>query len=116
MSLDGQYTFNVTKCELRGNILVERGNYFPLSLAEAVTKFSLTGDVNSKKILLRARAGSYIGTRNKDGKSTNFVIYNRTDDGDIRWLLEKIPELESSIIEVYLVNDIDRPKNTRDLA
>lgn len=110
-----QYTFYVTKCELRGGVLVERGNYFPLTIREVVAKFAPSKQSNAKANILKAKSGSYLGICNKNGQVRNFVIYNPSDNGDIRWLLEKVPELESSIIEVYLVNDIDRPKSTQDI-
>lgn len=111
----GDYTLFLTKCELKGNTLVERGEYFPLSINEAIQRLAPSGMPGAKFNVLKVKTGAYIGIWNRNGQIKNFIIHNPTDDGNITWLLDKLPELGASLIEVYLVNDISKPKKARDL-
>jgi hypothetical protein len=94
---------------------VPRGEQVVLSLPEAVAKFCAANEPGSRANLFKARVGNFIGIRNKGTRLENFLIVNPTTDGDIRWLLRKMPELDTSIIEVYVVDEIYRPKNATDL-
>ena len=109
------YTFYLVPCQLRGQVLVKSGKRFPISLREAITKFAKSSDPRTNANILRARRGHYLGIRKKGDRLENFLIVNPTQDGSISWLLKKVPDLEHNIIEVYLVDEVQRPYSAVDL-
>lgn len=112
---DSGYMLYVRKCKLHDGVLTPRGARSALTLKEAFAKFCSSAEQQAKANLLRARRGHYLGIRKKGNRLENFLIVNPTADGDVRWLLRKIPELEASIIEVYVVDEVNRAKNATDL-
>lgn len=112
---DSGYMLFVRKCEQRNGILVPRGEQIALPLKEAMAKFCHSDDPRARMNVFRARRGHYLGIRNKGNKLENFLIVNQTTDGNVRWLFRKIPELEASIVEVYVVDEVNRVKSAADL-
>ena len=72
-------------------------------------------EVTAKSNVARARAGNYIGIRKFDKGDKNFLLVNRTGDGDVAWLFEKNPDLKSTISEIYLVDEVTIVRNAVDL-
>lgn len=62
--------------------------------------------------MLLLRSGDYIGFIKKDNKIINFIIAKANGNKDISSILKVNPELESKILEVYLVEDVTIDKKT----
>lgn len=105
--------FEVIRCEIVMGQLRRRGSPFKLSLKEAANRFS--PGQSSKTVVLSVRRGHYIGLRAKGDSTESFMIANSNDHGDINWLFKKYPELQSSILEIYLVLDRQVPRMSHEL-
>ena len=108
-------TLTVRKCLLRRGLLVPRGEPETLTLLDAIKRLAPSGERGAKLNVLHVRPNSFIGLIKKKNAVANFVISNVTMDGDIRWLLQKNPEIESQILEVYRVDHVYIPRNAIDL-
>lgn len=111
----GSSQIKLTKCSLRRGCLIPDGESFVLSLPEAIKKFVPMGSVIGKRNMINIRRGQYLGLRLVNGQPNNFLITNPTNDGDIRWLLNRNPEVEFSIQEVYLVDEVIKERDITDL-
>ena len=100
------HELTIRRCKLVAGRLVPRGDAEKLDLMDAICILAPRGTRNAKINVMRARRGDFIGLRN--GAGSNFVIRNPTDDGDIRWLLNKSPGFEHSFSGIWLIQDVIR--------
>lgn len=112
---DGGYMLFIRKCDLRNGRFVALGEQIAMPLKDAVAKFCHSADPRARANVFRAKRGSYLGIRSKGNQLVNFLIENPTADGNARWLFRKMPEFEASIVEVYVVDEVNRAKNAADL-
>lgn len=110
---DVVHSITLRKCELIRERLVPRGEPESFSLDEALKLLAPTGTLRARANVARVRVGQFIGVSRSGG--SNFVIVNPTSDGDIRWLLRQRPDLNVSIRDIYLVDDVVIQRNTVDL-
>ena len=113
--LKSDHVLHLIKCELVQGYLRCRNERIELTLKEAAAKFAPSSEPRARQNVLKARRGHYIGLKNTGQVYRNFLIINPTEDGDVRWLLHQNPELETSISEIYLVDEVTVFRNTTDL-
>lgn len=97
------HTLAVVRCEVVRGFLVSRGAPELLSLAEAVRRLAPSKSRKALSNVIKAKTGNFIGV----SVSGNFLLINPTGDGDVRWLLNKRPEFESSLREIYRVDGVE---------
>lgn len=108
-----EWKISVRRCGIRlGRLVPVEEAVQELSLVEACKRFARYQTVDSRANVLRARVGHYIGFLS-NGK--NFLLVNNNHRGDINWMFNKAPELETMIVEVYRVEDLVLPLNFSDL-
>lgn len=107
------HRITIKKCQIKNDKLIPTGEKEVLDIRDAIRKLAPSKSGKGIQNVVNAKSGHYIGL-NSDG--TNFVIVNPTDDGDIRWLIRKKPELLDNISELYLVDDMEIKRNFIDLS
>ena len=82
-----------------------------ITLAEAMKKLAPSGTRRAKMNVLNVRTGWYIGLREQapGDPPSNFLFQNPTGGGDVRWILQEIPDFEDVVLDVYYVKDVDIP-------
>lgn len=103
----------VRKCSFLRKKLLPDGESQTLNIKEAVALLAPNRTHLGRANVLRLKTGQFIGVKSSD--LSNFVIVNPTNDGDIRWLLAKSPDLFSKVRDVYLVESVTIRRNTIDL-
>lgn len=111
----GDHVLHLYKCELIDGKLYRRGKRFSLDIKEAAAKFAPSHEPRARSNVLQARRGDYLGMLSEGKAYRNFRIVPPTDNGDIRWLLKKNPHLETTISEIYLVDEVTIVRNAVDL-
>ncbi len=115
LETDEQRRICLIPCKIRDGKLVGNGTVVSFTLREAAQKFAPSSEPRARANVLRAKRGNYIGMIKAGKIYRNFLIVNPTDDGNIKWLLRKSPELEASISEIYLVDEIVNKRIALDL-
>jgi hypothetical protein len=110
---ENDHTVTVRKCLLARKRLLPDGDPQTLNIKEAVALLAPNKTRLGRANVLRLKTGQYVGVKTND--LSNFVIVNPTNDGDIRWLLKKHPDLASQIRDVYLVESVTIRRNAIDL-
>ena len=110
---ENDHTVTVRKCSLTRKKLLPEGEALTLNLKEAVALLAPNKTRLGRANVVRLKTGQYVGI--KSGDLSNFVIVNPTNDGDIRWLLSKHPDLSSQIRDIYLVESVTIRRNAIDL-
>ena len=100
-------SISIRKCVMRRGRLAPRGAVETISMKVAMDRLAPSGSRTARMNLLRAKTGHFIGLMSTGKDLTNFIIINPTTNGDIRWLLNKNPEVEKAIKEVYRVEHVD---------
>jgi len=103
----------VRKCVLARKKLLPAGEPQTLSMQEAVELLAPNRTRLGRSNVLKLKTGQYVGVKQD---SSNFVVVNPTNDGDVRWLLQKYPDLASQIRDVYLVDYVTIHRTTIDFA
>jgi hypothetical protein len=109
---ENDHIVTVRKCEIRRQRLLPVGDAQDLNIKEAVALLAPSKTHLARTNVLRIKTGQYVGVKSD---SSNFVIVNPTNDGDIRWLLRKHPDLPLFTREVYLVESVTIRRNAIDL-
>jgi hypothetical protein len=110
---ENDHLVTVRRCSLTRKKLLPEGEPQTLNLKEAVALLAPSKTRLGLANVIRLKTGQYVGV--KSGDLSNFVIVNPTNDGDIRWLLKKHPDLASQIRDVYLVESVTIRRNAIDL-
>ncbi len=111
----GDHVIHLYRCHLIDGYLHKRGKRFSIGLREAAAKFAPSRDQVARQNVIAARKGDYLGMLSTGGQQRNFLLKNRTPDGNIRWLLRRNPHLSTQISEIYLVDEVTIMRNTMDL-
>jgi hypothetical protein len=107
------HVVTVRKCSFKRSRLFPEGEQQVLNLKEAVNLLAPSRTRVARANVLKLKTGQFIGIKSSD--LSNFVIVNPTNDGDIRWLLRKRPDLQEHIRNVYLVESVAIRRNAIDL-
>lgn len=107
------HLITIRKCDVVRKRLHAVGESISLNLKEAVNLLAPSKSRLARLNVLKLKSGQYIGVKAKD--LSNFVIVNPTDDGDIRWLLKKQPDIFSIVRDVYFVESVSIRRNAIDL-
>lgn len=110
---ENDHMVTVRKCSFLRKKLLPDGESQTLNIKEAVALLAPNRTHLGRANVLRLKTGQFIGVKSSD--LSNFVIVNPTNDGDIRWLLAKSPDLFSKVRDVYLVESVTIRRNTIDL-
>ena len=110
---ENDHMITVRRCSLMRKRLLPEGEPQALNLKEAVALLAPNKTRLGRANVLKLKTGQYVGV--KSGNLSNFVIMNPTNDGDIRWLLKKHPDLASQIRDIYLVESVIIRRNAIDL-
>ena len=99
------------RCEIKVGRIRTTGTPEVLTLQEAMTRLAPSNTRRAKMNVINARVGWYIGLREQDpGKPpSNFLFQNPTRGGDIRWILQEMPDFEEVVLDVYYVKDVEIP-------
>jgi len=107
------HILTIRKCSLKRSRLFPEGDPRVLNLKEAVGLLGPSGTRTARTNVVKLKTGQFIGVKSSD--LSNFIIVNPTNDGDIRWLLKKHPDLQLHIRDVYLVESVTIRRNAIDL-
>lgn len=110
---ENDHVLVVRKCIFKRSRLLPGGDVQTLNLKEAVDLLAPSKSRVARTNVVKLKAGQFIGV--KANELSNFVIVNPTNDGDIRWLLRKHPDLGAHIRDVYLVESVTIRRNAIDL-
>jgi hypothetical protein len=110
---ENDHLVTVRKCSLQRKRLFPDGESQTLNIKEAVSLLAPSRTRQARANVLKLKTGQFIGVKVVD--SSNFVIVNPTNDGDIRWLLKQYPDLALQIRDVYLVESVTIRRNAIDL-
>lgn len=110
---EGNHLLTVRKCSLKRKRLFPEGESQTLNIKEAVSLLAPSQTRVGRSNVLKLKTGQFVGVKSSD--LSNFVIMNPTGDGDIRWLLQKHPDLALQIRDVYLVESVTFKRNAIDL-
>jgi hypothetical protein len=81
-----------------------------LTLEVAMARLAPSKSRRARMNVINARVGWYIGTRDQGGDlPNNFLFKNPTPGGDVRWILQEIPDFEDVVLELYYVSDVEIP-------
>lgn len=107
------HSLKIRRCDFKRGYLIPREDSEQLTLDQAFRRLAPTRTKEARTNVVRVRTGQYLGLKPRD--KTNFLIINPTSDGDIRWLIQRKPEIKSELKEVYLVEDVVIRRKTVDL-
>ena len=107
----------VRSCKIRNGRLVPGGEPEDLTLKEALGRLAPSNSHRARMNVMNVRPGHYIGVKQspEGGAPVNFIVKNPTRDGDIRWLLQKAPEFEAELEEIFLVEGVEIPREVIDM-
>ena len=99
------------RCEIRVGRARHVGEPETLTLSEAMDRLAPSKTRRARMNVLNARVGWYIGLREQaPGKPpSNFMFKNPTGGGDVRWILQEMPDFEDVVLDVYYVKDVEIP-------
>lgn len=107
-----QWTISLRRCAIRAGRIVPFGETEKLPLQKAIGKLAPSQNAEARMNVLRARPGCFVGLF-KTGK--NFLLVNPTSDGNIAWLLKKVPDFQVLVADVCRVEDVNIPQTAIDL-
>ena len=110
---ENDHLVTVRRCSFKRKRLLPEGESQTLNLKEAVALLAPSKTRLGRANVIRLKTGQFVGVKASD--LSNFVIVNPTNDGDIRWLLKKYPDLALQIRDVYLVESVTIRRNAIDL-
>ena len=104
----------VYKCSFRRQRLVPEAIPHVMNIKEAVSLLAPSKTSKARANVLKLKSGQFIGVKSAD--LSNFVIVNPTNDGDIRWLLAKHPDIEKQVRDIYLVDSVVIKRNSINIS
>lgn len=104
-------TMTLCKCEVKAGRARKVGKPEVFTLSEAMNRLAPSRAHRARMNVVNVRAGWYIGLRDQgEGKlPTNFLFKNPTGGGDVRWIIQEMPEFEDVVLELYYVKDVEIP-------
>lgn len=109
---ENDHIITVRRCEIRRKRLIPNGESMTLNLKEAVALLAPSKTPLGRANVLKLKTGQFIGVKSD---LSNFVIVNPTNDGDIRWLLQRYPDLPLFARDLFVVESVTIRRNAIDL-